>query len=406
MSRPRNAYTFDMLPHSSVSQESGLGTLHTWLMFGFEIDVVGRAWNFVLFMRSLRAIGINAIDSVRTNRVARRQAEVAQELKELLRELSREKLRNIAESRLDGIQALPVELWSQIIEHVMDPCLQYRKRQCRDMLKVLKLRIVCRAFDKEIRRALHQRLSLYQLPYYPFLAYRMPTLETSLCNALLASALYNETQRCSGNNVVHPIAYRIKNCVLVAQHLSSDHNIQHEQHMYKIFCAAASTSHSCMRYISGLRYSRTASVSGVDNPGGSKREGDVLLEVSLLVANGYQLEDAKRWMRRLGRLGMLVGYRGYFVQLPNGQQYLLDQVDAQYEWVNEECFRCGRVHRVEEQLEEAGRMARDELERELDEELEDMERHVLYMSSSWRLWGSGALGKPSGRLVGAGPQQL
>ena len=169
------------------------------------------------------------------------------------------------------------------------------------------------AFDEEIRRALHQRLDLNQLPYYLFLAYDMQTSDTSLRNAFLASALYRETRRCSENGAIHPIAYRIKNCVLVAQHLSFDHNAQQEQQLYKRFCTSASASYCCRRYIFDFRCGFKEQVLCVDNPGGFAREGDILLEVSLLVANGYQLTKVKRWMVRLGRLGLLAGYREHAI---------------------------------------------------------------------------------------------
>ena len=169
------------------------------------------------------------------------------------------------------------------------------------------------AFDEEIRRALHQRLDLNQLPSYLFLAYNIETSDTSLRNAFLASALYRETQRCSENGAIHPIAYRIKNCVLVAQHLSFDHNAQQEQQLYKRFCTSASASYCCRRYIFDFRCGFKEQVLCVDNPGGFAREGDILLEVSLLVANGYQLTKVKRWMVRLGRLGLLAGYREHAI---------------------------------------------------------------------------------------------
>ncbi|CAG5156438.1 uncharacterized protein ALTATR162_LOCUS4236 [Alternaria atra] len=117
---------------------------------------------------------------IRTVKNAQRQAGINREL--------RKKLKKIPESRLNGIHALPVELWSQILEHVLDPYLQHETR-CHSLLRILELRSVCHAFDEEIQRVLHQRLTLRQMPYHSFLAYDMqsaPGLDYSLRDALLA----------------------------------------------------------------------------------------------------------------------------------------------------------------------------------------------------------------------------
>ena len=231
------------------------------------------------------------------------------------------------------------------------------------------------AFDEEIRRALHQRLDLNQLPYYLFLAYNIETSDTSLRNAFLASALHRETQRCSENGAIHPIAYRIKNCVLVAQHLSFDHNAQREQQLYKKFCTSASASYCCRRYIFDFRYGPKEPVLGVDNPGGFARESDILLEVSLLVANGYQFTKVKRWMVRLGRLGLLAGYREHAIP------HRIVSVSAPV---------CGLRIRDPCTLGSHESLSREEIylaltqpslssmwEREIDQELEEIERQIL-----------------------------
>jgi hypothetical protein len=72
-----------------------------------------------------------------------RKVENARQLAKLTQEME-EKLSRIPKSHLNGIEALPLELWSQIIEHVLDPYLQRMKRQCWDLPMVLELRLVCR----------------------------------------------------------------------------------------------------------------------------------------------------------------------------------------------------------------------------------------------------------------------
>jgi hypothetical protein len=166
-------------------------------------------------------------------------------------------------------------------------------------------------FDEEVQRALHQRLSLYQIPYYTFLASQAKNMKEAnhtFRNALLSSALYRATT--SSEATPRLIRNRIRNCVLVAQHISADHSFALEQQLYKRFCDAASTSRCCWNYIFSLRYQACAFVHGVDRHSVSSKESDLLLESALLVANGYPLREVKHWFIRLGRLGMLVGYRG------------------------------------------------------------------------------------------------
>jgi hypothetical protein len=238
------------------------------------------------------------------------------------------------------------------------------------------------AFDEEIQRALHQRLTLRQIPYHSFLAYDMqkpPGLDCSLRDALLASALYHQTQRCIGNEAVHFMMYRMKNCVLVAQHLSSNHNIKHGLLLYQTFCAAASTSRCCWWYIFELQYGSNPFVYGVDNHGGSAREHDILLEVSILVASGYQLADVKRWMVRLGGLGLLAGYRELAMRPPNKlvsrpQPTCGLRIDGP----------CGPPASLsDEEIASLTTQPYDpetraaEVDRDIDEELEVMEREIL-----------------------------
>ena len=113
-------------------------------MLQFDIDILRRAWNFVLFTRGMCAYILGTTDRIRTHKNMQRKAELDQGLRDILGEFLKEKVGNIPESRLDGIHALPVELWSQIIKHVLDLCFQPRRRQCRDIFRVLRLRFVCR----------------------------------------------------------------------------------------------------------------------------------------------------------------------------------------------------------------------------------------------------------------------
>jgi hypothetical protein len=166
-------------------------------------------------------------------------------------------------------------------------------------------------FDEEVQRALYQRLSLYHIPYYTFLASRAKKTEEAnhtFRNALLSSALYCATT--SSETTPHLTRNRIRNCVLVAQHISANHSFAPEQDLYKKFCDAASTSRCCWNYIFSLRYEACAFVHNVDGHSVSSKESDLLLESALLVTDGYSLREVKHWLIRLGRLGMLVGYRG------------------------------------------------------------------------------------------------
>jgi hypothetical protein len=218
---------------------------------------------------------------------------------------------------------------------------------------------------------LHQHLTLSQIPYQSFLIYgiqKQSGLSASLRDSLLASALYHETQGCSGDGAAHAMTHRIRNCVLVAQHLSSDHNMQAEQLLYKKICIVASASRCCWNYIFILRYNSHAFVDDVDYDGNPPRHRDILLEVSLLVATGYQLADVRRWMVRLGRLGMLAGYREHAVKRPKRRWgdagHENPQVHVQYssspEW--------------DQWFEDSLRAEEEALDRAVDEEIEDLER--------------------------------
>ncbi|KAI4695441.1 uncharacterized protein J4E84_002067 [Alternaria hordeiaustralica] len=322
-------------------------------------------------MGGLCAVSFPAVYTIRMIERAREKARLAQEAKK--------RLRQIPQSCLDGVEALPVELWSQIIGYVLDPYLLHKERQCYGIRKVLEMRLVCHTFDKEIQRLLHQHLTLSQLPYRSFVVYdiqKQSSLDRSLRDTLLASALYRETQLYSGDGTAQFMAHRIKNCVLVAQHLSADYSMQNEQLLYEKLCAVASVSRCCWNYIFTLWYvGGHAFIDGVDEDGAFSREKDILLEISLLLAIGYQLAEVKRWMLRLSRLGMLVGYREHAVKRPGSA------FDGRIDGTIDVC-RFPAWDRVlqgedagwlEAEIEESVTAANEALDRDVDDEYEDLE---------------------------------
>jgi len=93
-------------------------------------------------MGGLCAISSPAVYTIRMIERARKKARLAQEAKE--------RLRQIPQSCLNGVEALPVELWNQIIHYLVDPYLQHKERQWFDMRKVLELRLVCREYKNTL----------------------------------------------------------------------------------------------------------------------------------------------------------------------------------------------------------------------------------------------------------------
>ncbi|KAF2850912.1 hypothetical protein T440DRAFT_478812 [Plenodomus tracheiphilus IPT5] len=184
-------------------------------------------------------------------------------------------LSKIPQSQLAGIEALPLELWGQIINYVLDPHLQ-RQTQCYTLPQVLKLRLVC------------------------------------LCGR-------SKTGKSSHQLIIH----RIKNCARIARCIDRRNSVGYRDDLIRTFCTSASTSRSCWHYIlEPVQY-----IQYVDDRVAHFIEDDLLLEAALLVANGYQFEDVKMWMVRLGRRGLLTGYRGRCRKI---------------------CSRCGNVHYWEE----------------------------------------------------------
>ena len=100
--------------------------------------IVDARWRVspILFTLFLSALSFGAMNIIHIVKTACAQSKRTRALKE--------KLALIPQSQLSGINALPVELWSQIIERVLDAHLQYKERQCYTLPEILKLRLVCR----------------------------------------------------------------------------------------------------------------------------------------------------------------------------------------------------------------------------------------------------------------------
>jgi hypothetical protein len=108
------------------------------LLWSFDVHIA-TLWraNPILFTLGLCAVGFGTMNISSTMKTARARGKRARMLEE--------KLDLIPRSHLTGINTLPVELWSQIIECVLDPHLQ-QKRQCYAVPQILKMRLVCRKF--------------------------------------------------------------------------------------------------------------------------------------------------------------------------------------------------------------------------------------------------------------------
>ena len=113
----------------------GSRTLYIFLQERYYVSPEIPISIFSGLMGGLCAISVHTIRMIER---AREKARLAQEAKE--------RLRQIPQSCLNGVEALPVELWSQIIHYLVDPYLQHEERQCYGMRKVLEMRLVCREY--------------------------------------------------------------------------------------------------------------------------------------------------------------------------------------------------------------------------------------------------------------------
>jgi hypothetical protein len=130
--------------------------------------------------------------------------------------------------------------------------------------------------------------------------------------ALLASAICNSSRstaaRCRSTRIGTPlIAHRIRNCLTIASYLNplegscyiAGPEARHKALMLD-FCSAASTSTYCQEYMyMPLDYWQWFGTYG---------EGDVTLEVALLVACGYSTEQVLKIMPQLAKEGKLAPY--------------------------------------------------------------------------------------------------
>ncbi|KAF2130940.1 hypothetical protein P153DRAFT_384156 [Dothidotthia symphoricarpi CBS 119687] len=199
-------------------------------------------------------------------------------------------------SPLDGINALPTELWSLIVEHAVVQHLASSRHPNAQFQTLLKRRFVCRVFDKEICHALDRNLTLPQLPYRSFLRSTIPIQnprqDLTWRNALLASALFNSSllPRSTTQTLM---TSRIKNCVAIAGCLSRSASPSPARNtdLTRRFCAAASSSRHCWSYIFAPSVYDDELVEW--GHGASLKLADVYLEVALLVAVGYGIGEVE-----------------------------------------------------------------------------------------------------------------
>jgi hypothetical protein len=122
-------------------------------------------------------------------------------------------------------------------------------------------------------------------------------------NALLASAIYNS---CTSPSIPKRFSKpthlrfidRINNCILIAQTIDGEHSTSYAQDLTRIFANAASTSQHCWNYLFALHTKRRESYSYTGSLFWGVQD-EVNLEVALLAASGYEIEEVKECMIRL-----------------------------------------------------------------------------------------------------------
>ncbi|EAT85310.1 hypothetical protein SNOG_07844 [Parastagonospora nodorum SN15] len=231
------------------------------------------------------------------------------------------KLEAIPISRINGIGALPVELWSIILEHVVTSQLSPSSVQCWTMSDMLDQRLVCRkpiypipsspspnlipnadVFSKEIPHSLHQHILLPQLPRLLIMRTLLHSPQSTHPTSLLASAIYNSTRTLPKyhqhfTHATPRIARRIRNCSIIASHISHP---PFTPSLLQRLSTAASTSIYVQEYIFMPSY--------YEQLFASTAEGDACLEVALLSVCGYEMEDVIKTMVRLVGKGDLEKY--------------------------------------------------------------------------------------------------
>lgn len=174
--------------------------------------------------------------------------------------------------------------------------------------------------------------------------------DTALPTSLLASAICNSARaptRRRRRAVAWPIVERIRNCVMIASHLGPDVlNAPKEtpfeyawfqpRDFMQLFCTAASTSTYCQEYMymhsSYVQYFATYA------------EGDIYLEVALLVACGFCPRQVVSTMVEFVKEGKLRPYVGGKVwgHTKSGRRWpsgVNEQHDPDRKW---NCGRCGK----------------------------------------------------------------
>ncbi|KAH5879130.1 hypothetical protein HBI91_029210 [Parastagonospora nodorum] len=212
------------------------------------------------------------------------------------------KLEAIPISRINGIGALPVELWSIILEHVVTSQLSPSSVQCWTMSDMLDQRLVCHVFSKEIPHSLHQHILLPQLPRLLIMRTLLHSPQSTHPPSLLASAIYNSTRTLPKyhqhfTHATPRIARRIRNCSIIASHISHP---PFTPSLLQRLSTAASTSIYVQEYIFMPSY--------YEQLFASTAEGDACLEVALLSVCGYEMEDVIKTMVRLVGKGDLEKY--------------------------------------------------------------------------------------------------
>lgn len=162
------------------------------------------------------------------------------------------------------------------------------------------------------------RLTVAQFPYKSFVQnlHSESSSQDANCvfrNALLALALYNSMRSVNRTSPQLVITHRIRNCVLIAQYIDANHSSTYQQELLRKFCLAASSLRYCWSYIFTLRDREPRGDGHVDQHNVFLREMNQRLEVALLVANGYEVEEVKKKMNRLEKMGKLIGHKSLVV---------------------------------------------------------------------------------------------
>ncbi|KAF2190654.1 ankyrin [Zopfia rhizophila CBS 207.26] len=154
---------------------------------------------------------------------------------------------------------LPAELFSDSISHLVFLHLGRPLNQSALIRSLLDLRLVCRAFDKEILRNLHQTITLPHLSSQRRAFQenkrspaginskrnRSLTGVNSIQNSIIASALFNSTISTSNRLLCTSITSRIRKCVKYAQEITGHDSESSIFALTRIFCTVAAKSGVC-----------------------------------------------------------------------------------------------------------------------------------------------------------------